>query len=426
MNKTPGICYLVGGAVRDELLGAPVRDQDFVVVGATGDQMLAAGFKQVGKDFPVFLDDDGTEYALARAERKVGPGYHGFEFLADASVSLEEDLLRRDLTINAIARNLVTGELVDPYNGQHDLANGVLRHVSPAFAEDPVRILRVARFMARYADRGFTVAPETMDLMRSMVENGEVDHLVPERVWAEFTKACNETQPSKFLATLRDCGALARILPEVDALYGVPQVETHHPEVDTGIHTEMVLDMAVRIAPGDNMVAFAALTHDLGKALTSADVLPRHPGHESSGLKPLNELINRWKVPAEHAALAKAVCEHHLVAHQAFEVRTGTLLNLLEAVDGLRRPARWDAFINACEADKRGRLGRFDTDYPQAQHLRAVREVAVAVSAAPIIAKGYEGAEIKEQMRAARLRAIQEIHAPVRKVEKPNPPRFKP
>jgi tRNA nucleotidyltransferase (CCA-adding enzyme) len=415
MTTLSGKTYLVGGAVRDAILGLTVRDRDFVVVGSNVEEMTSAGFKQVGKDFPVFLHPHTSEeYALARAEKKVGPGYRGFEVVANSDVTLEQDLARRDLTINAIAQD-ESGQIYDPFEGVADLKHGCLRHVSPAFSEDPVRILRVARFMARYGDQGFFVAPETMDLMRSMVSSGEVDHLVPERVWGEFVKACTEPRPSLFLSTLRECGALARILPEVDALYGVPQVESHHPEVDTGIHTEMVLDMAVRLAPGNSRVAFAALTHDLGKALTPGDVLPKHLGHEEAGLVPLSGLIDRWRVPTEHAALARAVCKHHLVSHQAFEVRTGTIMDLLNNVDAWRHPSRWEEFILTCEADKRGRLGRFENAYPQADHLRAVRVAATSVSTAPLIEKGFSGPALGKALRDAQIRAIHEVHGPMRR-----------
>ncbi len=300
--------YLVGGAVRDRLLGRPVIDRDHVVVGATLEEMLRCGYRPIGKDFPVFLHPDTQEeYALARVERKSGRGYHGFEFQADEQVTLEQDLARRDLTINAMAED-ADGRLIDPFDGARDLENRVLRHVAPAFVEDPVRVLRVARFAARYASLGFRVADETLALMGQMVADGEVDHLVAERVWAETRKALSEPQPSAFLKTLRACGALEVLFPELDALYGVPQSPKHHPEIDTGVHVELVLDMAARIAPGDDLVGFCALTHDLGKALTPADELPRHIAHEARGVAPLRELAMRLRVPAEHAALAELVC----------------------------------------------------------------------------------------------------------------------
>ena len=404
--------YLVGGAVRDRLLGRPVVDHDHVVVGATPGEMLARGFKPVGKDFPVFLHpDSGEEYALARTERKTGHGYHGFAFHADPGVTLEEDLARRDLTINAIAQD-EHGGLVDPFHGQRDLEQRVLRHVSPAFVEDPVRLLRVARFAARFAPLGFRVADETMALMRAMVADGEVDHLVPERVWAETRRALGEAQPSAFVRVLREAGALAVLFPEVDALYGVPQRPEYHPEVDTGVHLELVLDMAARLAPGDDLVGFCALCHDLGKARTPADVLPGHIGHEHAGVEPLRALAARLKVPAEHAALAELVCREHLNAHRALELKPATVLRLLTKLDALRRPQRLEAFLAACEADKRGRLGSAEAAYPQADFLRAAREAAAAVSAAEFVARGLAGPAIGEAMDKARIAAIAAVPKP--------------
>jgi tRNA nucleotidyltransferase (CCA-adding enzyme) len=398
--------YLVGGAVRDNLLGRPVVDHDHVVVGALPEELLALGYKPVGKDFPVFLHPrTGEEYALARTERKTGRGYHGFVFQADATVTLEQDLARRDLTINAIAQD-EHGALTDPYHGVHDIEARVLRHVSPAFVEDPVRVLRVARFAARFAPLGFTVADETMALMRQMVRDGEVDHLVPERVWAETRKALGEPQPSAFLRVLRECGALAVLFPEIDALYGVPQRAEFHPEIDTGVHLEMVLDAAARIAPGDDLVGFCALLHDLGKALTPADELPRHVGHEHRGVAPLRALTTRLKVPTEHAALAELVCREHLNAHRAFELKPATVLKLLSSLDALRRPARLDAFLAACEADKRGRLGHEHDAYPQAAYLRNARDAAATVDAAAFVAQGLTGPAIGAAMETARTHAI--------------------
>src|SRR5690349_15721610 len=354
--------YLVGGAVRDSLLGVASADRDHVVVGATPEQMRAQGYRPVGKDFPVFLHPETREeYALARTERKTGPGYHGFQFVTDPAVTLEDDLRRRDLTINAIAED-ENGELIDPFGGAADLRKHVLRHVSPAFAEDPVRVLRVARFAARFAARGFYVAKETLALMREMVHSGEVDHLVPERVWAEMHKALGERTPSAFLRTLRDCGALARVMPEVDALYGVPQRAEFHPEIDTGVHVEMVLDMAARLAPGDTLIGWCALTHDLGKALTPAQELPRHVGHEHTGVAPLRALSARLRVPAEYAALGELVCRLHLLAHTAFELRANTVLELFEKLDAFRQPRRLPQFLLACAADKRGRKGHSESD----------------------------------------------------------------
>jgi tRNA nucleotidyltransferase (CCA-adding enzyme) len=398
--------YLVGGAVRDKLLNRPVVDHDHVVVGAMPENLLALGYKPVGKDFPVFLHPEtGEEYALARTERKSGRGYHGFVFQADPTITLEQDLARRDLTINAIAAD-EHGALTDPYGGVRDIEARMLRHVSPAFVEDPVRVLRVARFAARFAPLGFTVAPETMTLMRQMVADGEVDHLVPERVWAETRKALGEPQPSAFLRVLRECGALAVLFPEVDALYGVPQRAEFHPEIDTGVHVQMVLDAAAQLAPGDDVVGFCALTHDLGKALTPADEWPRHLGHEHRGVAPLRALTTRLKVPTEHAALAELVCREHLNAHRAFELKPATVLKLLGALDALRRPARLDTFLAACEADKRGRLGHGDDDYPQAAYLRAARAAAAAVDAAGFVAQGLAGPAIGQAMERARTKAI--------------------
>jgi tRNA nucleotidyltransferase (CCA-adding enzyme) len=398
--------YLVGGAVRDKLLGRPIVDRDHVVVGALPEEMLALGYRPVGKDFPVFLHPHtGEEYALARTERKTGRGYHGFVFQADATVTLEQDLARRDLTINAIAED-AHGVLTDPYHGVRDIEARVLRHVSPAFVEDPVRVLRVARFAARFAPLGFSVAAETMALMRQMVRDGEVDHLVAERVWAETRKALGEAQPSAFLRVLRDCRALAVLYPEIDALYGVPQRAEFHPEIDTGVHLELVLDAAARIAPGDDLVGFCALLHDLGKALTPLDELPRH---EHRGIAPLRALAARLKVPTEHAALAELVCREHLNAHRAFELKPATLLKLLTALDALRRPARLDAFLAACEADKRGRLGHQHDAYPQATWLRNARAAAAAVDAAAFVAGGLTGPAIGKAMEAARTEAISSL-----------------
>jgi tRNA nucleotidyltransferase (CCA-adding enzyme) len=398
--------YLVGGAVRDALLGRPVVDHDHVVVGATPDDLLALGYRPVGKDFPVFLHPDtGEEYALARTERKTGRGYHGFVFQADATVTLEQDLARRDLTINAIARD-EHGVLTDPFDGVRDIEARVLRHVSPAFVEDPVRVLRVARFAARFAPLGFTVAAETMALMQQMVRDGEVDHLVPERVWAETRKALTEPQPSVFLRVLREAGALRVLFPEVDALYGVPQRAEFHPEVDTGVHVEMVLDAAAALAPGNDLVGFCALTHDLGKALTPADTLPRHIGHEQRGIDPLRQLAARLKVPTEHAALAEAVCREHLNAHRAFELKPATVARLLGSLDALRRPARLDVFLAACMADKRGRLGHENDAYPQADYLREACAAAAAVNAAGFVAQGLTGPAIGAAMERARIDAI--------------------
>ena len=398
--------YLVGGAVRDRLLGRAGGDRDYVVVGARPEDLLALGYKPVGRDFPVFLHPEtGAEYALARTERKTAPGYHGFEFHADPAVTLEQDLARRDLTINAMAED-ADGRLIDPHGGARDLEARLLRHVAPAFVEDPVRLLRVARFAARFAPLGFRVADETRALMQAMVAAGEVDHLVPERVWTEMARALAEPQPSAFLRTLRACGALAVLLPEVDALYGVPQRADFHPEIDTGLHIELVLDQAARLAPGDAEVAFAALTHDLGKALTPADALPRHIGHEHAGLAPLAALCARLKVPNAHAELARLACREHLRVHQALQLRPGTVLELLEHSDALRRPGRFAQLLAACAADQRGRDGHAEDAYPQAAWLQRARAAAAAVSAAQVMREGLDGPALGEALRQARVRAI--------------------
>ena len=400
--------YLVGGAVRDRLLGLPPGDRDWVVVGATQAGMEARGFKAVGRDFPVFLHPDtGEEYALARTERKSGRGYRGFVVDADPSVTLEEDLQRRDFTINAIAQ-ADDGTLVDPYGGARDIQARVLRHVGPAFVEDPLRVLRAARFMARFAPLGFTLAPETVALMRTMVDSGELDALVPERVWQELRRALASTRPSAFLSTLRDCGALAVVLPEVDALYGIPQRAEYHPEVDTGIHQEMVCDMAARLAPGDARIGFAALVHDLGKALTPADVLPKHIGHEHAGVKPVIALCERLKVPVDHRELAVMACREHLNVHRLFELRDATVIELLARCDGFRRPERIPWLATVCEADKRGRGGQEAADYPQGRALVDLHRAALQVSARDVVREGMTGVQIGEALQAARVAAVRE------------------
>ncbi|MBB5014702.1 multifunctional CCA addition/repair protein [Rehaibacterium terrae] len=398
--------YLVGGAVRDRLLGREGGDRDWVVVGATPEQMLAQGFKPVGRDFPVFLHPrTGEEYALARTERKSGRGYRGFVVDAHPAVTLEEDLARRDLTINAIAQD-EDGTLIDPYGGVRDIQARVLRHVSPAFVEDPVRLLRVARFAARLAPLGFTVAPETMALMARMVADGEVDHLVPERVWQELRRALAEPVPSAFLAVLRDCGALARILPEVDALYGVPQRAEFHPEIDAGVHTGLVVDMAAKLAPGDSLIGFAALLHDLGKALTPADEWPRHVGHEQRGLAAVDAVCARLKVPADHRELARIACREHLNLHRLDELRPASVHDLIARCDGFRRPERIAQLALVCEADARGRLSKHDEPYPQRERLLALHRAALAVNARELVAAGVSGPEVGKRLREARIAAI--------------------
>lgn len=403
--------YLVGGAVRDRLLGLAPGDRDFVVVGETPESMLAAGFKPVGRDFPVFLHpDSGEEYALARTERKSGRGHRGFVVDADPSVTLEEDLGRRDFRINAIAED-ASGEITDPFGGMRDIEARVLRHVGPAFVEDPLRVLRAARFMARFAPLGFSVAPETMALMRAMADSGELSSLVPERVWQELVRALASQRPSAFLRTLHDCGALRAVLPEVEALYGVPQRAEYHPEVDTGVHVELVCDMAARLAPGDDVVGFAALTHDLGKALTPAGELPRHVMHEQRGLAPLRALCERLKVPTAHRELAAMACREHLNVHRLAELRDDTVHDLLARCDAFRKPARIAQLAIACEADARGRDGFADRDYPQAAELQRLHAAALAVRGADLPREGLDGPALGEALRRARIAAIARARA---------------
>ena len=398
--------YLVGGAVRDALLGLPAGDRDFVVVGASVQQMLDAGYRQVGRDFPVFLHPEtGEEHALARTERKSGRGYTGFVVHADPSVTLEDDLRRRDFTINAIAR-AEDGTLADPFGGARDIEARVLRHVGDAFVEDPLRVLRAARFMARFAPLGFTVAPETLALMRQMVASGELAELVPERVWQELAKALRAAAPGAFLRTLREADALRAVLPEVDALYGVPQRAEYHPEIDTGLHCELVCDMAARLAPGDDLVGYAALCHDLGKALTPADVLPKHLMHEQRGVAPAIAMSQRLKVPNEHRELAVACCREHLNVHRIAELRAATVHELIARCDGFRKPARIDQLATVCEADARGRAGRGEADYPQADTLRRLHAAAMGVRGADIAAQGATGPAFGEALRKARIAAI--------------------
>jgi tRNA nucleotidyltransferase (CCA-adding enzyme) len=400
--------YLVGGAVRDELLGRKVTERDWVVVGATPDELLRQGYRQVGREFPVFLHPQTQEeYALARRERKSGAGYRGFVTDAAPTVTLEDDLKRRDLTINAMARS-TDGTLIDPHGGRRDLEARLLRHVSDAFVEDPVRILRVARFAARFAPLGFRVAGETLELMRAMVTNDEVQALVPERVWQETERALGEARPAAFFDVLRACGALAHIFPEVEALFGVPQPAQWHPEIDTGVHTLMVIDMATRLSPLAS-VRFAALTHDLGKALTPPEKWPRHPGHEVASVRLVTELCARLHVPNEFRDLAILVARHHGVVHRAFELRPGTVLELLENTDALRRRERFESFLLACEADARGRTGLEDRPYPQGDYLRtALAATRHCVPTAQETAT-LPGEEIAARLRMRRLDAIKAL-----------------
>ena len=400
--------YVVGGAVRDELLGLPVVDRDHVVVGATPAQMQAAGFKAVGKDFPVFLHPvSHEEYALARTERKTAPGYHGFVFHAAPEVTLEQDLARRDLTINAIAR-AADGSLIDPYGGQADLRNKLLRHVSPAFAEDPLRILRVARFAARF--EGFAVDAETMRLMRAMVDQGEVDHLVAERVWQELAKGLLERQPSRMFEVLRQAGALLRILPEVEALFGVPQRADYHPEVDTGVHLMMVMDMTARLdlpLPA----RFAALTHDLGKAATPAAMLPRHVGHEAISVALLEPLCTRLRVPADCRDLARLVAMFHSDIHRVDLLKAETMVKVFDRCDAWRRPQRFEQLLAACECDYRGRLGHAERAYPQRTLWQAALAAARAVDAGAIAQACTEPGQIAARVHQARVAAVKALRA---------------
>jgi tRNA nucleotidyltransferase (CCA-adding enzyme) len=397
--------YLVGGAVRDRLLNLPVDERDWVVLGETNESMVRRGFKPVGKDFPVFLHPDShEEYALARTERKTAPGYRGFAVNAAPDVTLEQDLQRRDLTINAMAMS-ADGRLIDPYGGRADLEKRILRHVSPAFAEDPVRILRIARFAARYQPLGFTIAPETLALMRRMVAAGEADFLVPERVWAELAKALKEPGPAAFFRTLKDCGALAAVFPEIDRLFGVPQPEQHHPEIDTGVHTLMCLEQAARLSD-KAVVRFAALTHDLGKGVTPQDNRPHHYGHEQLGLDVLETMCARLRVPNAFKALALQVAKYHTHCHRAFELRPATLTDTLAALNAFKPRHALDDFLLACEADARGRKGFEERPYPQAEFMRGAAKAGAAADTASVLKSGLNGPEIGAAIRLARIAAI--------------------
>ncbi|SMY17849.1 multifunctional CCA addition/repair protein [Photobacterium aquimaris] len=397
--------YLVGGAVRDTLLGLPITDQDWVVVGTTPTAMLDLGYEQIGTDFPVFLHPQTKqEYALARTERKSGHGYTGFTCYAAADVTLEQDLLRRDLTINAIAQDQ-HGQLVDPYHGKHDLEHKILRHVSPAFSEDPLRVLRVARFAARFAHLGFTIAAETMALMQEIVISGELANLTPERVWKEWQKSLSSDDPQIFLTVLRQCGALAVIMPEIDALFGVPQPPKWHPEIDCGIHTLLVAKQAALLSDSTT-IRFAAQVHDLGKALSPKDDLPHHKTHCRDGIKPIKKLCQRIKVPNEYRDLALLVCAQHTKIHHAQEMRANTFITIFDQIDGWRKPERIAQLATCCRADARGRQGLEDTLYPQADILIAVFDIAQAVSVKPIIAAGFTGADIKHQLAQSRIAAV--------------------
>ena len=405
--KTDFQTYLVGGAVRDQLLGVPWDEHDWVVVGATPEQLLQKGFRPVGQDFPVFLHPQTSEeYALARTERKSGQGYGGFTFHATPEVTLEEDLQRRDLTINAMAMD-DEGVIIDPYGGQQDLQQRLLRHVSPAFAEDPLRVLRVARFAARYAPLGFRVADETLELMRELADSGELQALTAERSWKEISRALMEPRPDVFIRVLRDCGALAALLPEVDCLFGVPQPEAHHPEVDTGEHVLLVLQQAAQMQL-PLAARWACLLHDLGKGRTPERFWPKHHGHESKGLAAVKAVNQRCKAPRECQELALLTCEYHTHCHRALELKPGTLLKVFKAFDIYRRPERFELFLGACEADARGRTGLEQRDYPQADYLRGAAEAARSADVQLLLEQGLQGAELGKAMEQERLRLIAE------------------
>lgn len=399
--------YLVGGAVRDQMLGLPVKDRDYVVVGSSPEAMLSQGFLPVGKDFPVFLHPETKdEYALARTERKSGVGYHGFQFNTAPTVSLEDDLLRRDLTINAMAMD-EKGRLIDPHGGAQDIENKVLRHVSPAFAEDPLRVLRVARFMARLAPLGFTIHPDTLALMKALVVSGEIKTLVAERVWQEIKNSLNAAQPSAFFTTLRECGALNVLLPEIDCLWGVPQTKQWHPEVDTGIHAMLAIDQAKDL---DNVVAYAVMVHDLGKGITPAHVLPSHKGHEAAGVPLVKAVSDRLKVPKDYKDLAIKVCRWHLHSHTIMELKASTIDKLFYSLDAYRQPQTLENFVLACQADATGRWGDEFKTYPQADQVRSLFQAAQNIDQKAIVAeyqaKGHEGEMLGQAIRQARIAAI--------------------
>ena len=399
--------YLVGGAVRDELLGVEVKDRDWVVVGATPEQMTALGYKAVGKEFPVFIHPDtGEEYALARTERKTGPGYRGFVFDTSDGITLEQDLERRDITINAIAKD-GNGNLIDPFNGGRDLEDRIIRHVSDAFAEDPLRVLRVARFAAQF---NFPIADETQSLLTEISATDELETLAPERVWVETEKALQTPQPRRYFEALRDCNALAKLFPEIDRLFGVPQPERHHPEIDSGVHTLMALEQATSLS-ADAEVRFAALVHDLGKGTTPQQLLPKHHGHEERGVALINNLCDRLRIPNRYRDLAVLVSRYHLHCHRVRELKPATVLRALEGLDALRRTERFDRFLLACTADARGRKGMEQQDYPQADLFRRYREACLAVTTNSEDIQGLEGAGIADYIRAQRLEAIKEVKA---------------
>ena len=399
--------FLVGGAVRDELLGLDIGEKDWLVVGSNPQQMLDQGFKIVGKDFPVFLHPrTGEEYALARTERKSAPGHTGFEFYTDETTTIEDDLKRRDLTINAIAKSN-EGKVFDPYGGQIDIKNRILRHVSTAFSEDPLRVLRVARFKAQLAEFEFSIADETLQLMSELSERGELCELTADRVWMETKKALQTTKPSEYFLSLRQCGALKILFPGVDALFGIPQRADYHPEIDAGIHTMMVLDRAAQLTP-DIGVRFSALTHDLGKALTPVSKLPRHVGHEKRGLKPLEEVIKRYPIPNKLQQIARPCCEHHLLMHSFYQLRPETILKLIEKLDGFRRPQHVEQFALLCQADSQGRGGMQNKAYPQAHSLTAIFSEILAINATKLSDTDLKGPQIGKAIRKLRIEKIRD------------------
>lgn len=404
--------YLVGGAVRDQLLGLPVKDRDFLVVGATSEQLLAQGFQQVGADFPVFLHPETKEeYALARQERKQGKGYNGFICDFSPTVTLEQDLIRRDLTINAIAQDK-TGKIFDPYGGVQDLENRILRHISPAFSEDPLRVLRVARFAARFHTFGFTIADETLAIMQELSSSGELESLTAERIWLETEKAFQEESPQIYFEVLRKVGALKVLFPEFDKLFGVPQPPQHHPEIDSGVHTLMVIEQAKRLAKNaENPTAllFSALCHDLGKGLTPSDILPHHYGHEVKGIQPTRNLANRLKTPTEVKDFALLVTEYHTHCHKMAELRPETVIKLFNALDVWRKPKRFFDFLLACEADAKGRLGFENRDYSQAELAKSYYYAAMEVDVQQVIQDGFEKQAIREELNKRRIYTIKRI-----------------
>ena len=415
--------YLVGGAVRDQLLGLPVKDRDWIVVGAVPATLLSLGYQQVGKDFPVFLNPKTKEeYALARTERKSSAGYTGFICDFSPTITLEQDLIRRDLTINAMAQS-EDGEIIDPYGGKQDLDNRILRHISPAFSEDPLRVLRVARFAARYHSLGFKIASETLALMAELAQSGELQHLTAERVWLETEKALNEKNPEIYFETLHKTGALRVLFPEIDALYGVPNPVKHHPEVDSFIHTMLVLKQAVNLTENNpilnkSAVRFAAICHDLGKALTPKNILPHHYGHEQAGIKPTRSLCKRLKVPSYFQELAELTCEFHTHIHKAFELRAETVITLFNRFDVWRKPQRFQEFLQVCLADTRGRTGFENKDYPQIDYINQLLQAANEVDVQQVIADGFEKQEIRNELTKRRILAVKQTKANYQKINK--------